>query len=292
MTHDEFRFIPAQSEQLGLTAAVASVRRDSVDAPDGEVSALIWGETPTVTLLHGAGLNAHTWDATVLALASDAIALDLPGHGSSAWRDDFDYRPEAIAPAIIRSIEQWSAGQPQVIVGQSLGGLAALAVYAARPDLVSALVIVDVTPGLTPADSAQVREFLAGPQVFASRDEIVDKALAAGIGSSRTDLERGVELNTRIRDDGSVVFRHHLASPPEGAAVLPSDFTALWAAAESAEVPVLLVRGLQGFLSPALVAEFLERVPRASLVEIDAGHNVQEQQPAELARVIGESLAR
>lgn len=270
---DEFRFLPA---------GAPPVRRTTV----GDNSILAWGGAPELTLLHGAGLNAHTWDETLLALGRPALALDLPGHGDSAWRDDFDYRPQTNAAAVAAVIDSLAGGSPQIVVGQSLGGLTAIALAGIRPELVRALVIVDVSPGLRPGDASQVSDFLAGPQVFDSRDAIVDKALAAGIGSDRSALERGVELNTRFREDGAVVFKHHFAYPPEGLPALALDFSALWPALEQAGVPVLLVHGSHGFLSPEVVAEFAERVPQAVLVEIEAGHNVQEQQPIALAEAV------
>lgn len=282
----EFRFLSEQAAELNLTGPVPDVRREPVDTLGGALSVLLWGSEPTITLLHGGGLNAHTWDETVLLLGRSGLAIDLPGHGESAWRDDFDYRAETNAASVAEAIDTVAGGRAQVVVGQSLGGLTAIALAGSRPDLVRALVIIDVSPGLRAGDASQVRDFLAGPQVFASRSDIVDKALAAGIGSSRTALERGVELNTRIQDDGTVVFKHHLANPPAGAEPLIADFTSLWPAIENADVPVLLVYGSHGFLSDEVVAEFASRVPHAVLVQIQAGHNVQEQQPAELAETI------
>lgn len=292
MTHsdDEFQYLDDQLGELGLSGPVPSVRRSQLAISSGTLSALTWGERPEVTFLHGGGLNAHTWDSTVLALGRPAIAIDLPGHGDSSWRDDFDYSPRLNAVAVAEALDALAPGAPQNIVGQSLGGLTGIALAGSRPDLVKSLVIVDISPGIRSEDSAQVRDFLAGPQVFASREEIVDKALAAGIGRSRGQLERGVVLNTRVRDDGTVVFKHHLANPPEGAASVPKDFTALWDALIDSPVPVLLVRGTHGFLPPAVVTEFTERVPRAIVVEIEAGHNVHEQKPAELADAISAFL--
>lgn len=288
---DEFRFLSSQASELGIVGAVPEVLRESVDAPGGEVSVLVWGSEAAVTLLHGGGLNAHTWDETILVLDRPALAVDLPGHGESAWRADFDYSAETNAVAVATVIDTLAGGRAQVVVGQSLGGLTAIALAGARPDVVRALVIVDVSPGLRPGDADQVRDFLSGPQVFASRDEIVEKALAAGIGSSREALERGVEFNTRIRDDGTVIFKHHLANPPAGAAPFSTDFRALWPALEGAGIPVLLVYGSQGFLSDEVVDEFASRVPQAVLVRLRTGHNVQEQRPAELADAISAFLS-
>ncbi|MCU1407175.1 MAG: alpha/beta hydrolase fold protein [Glaciihabitans sp.] len=290
-TPNEFRFLPDQAAGLGITGPIASVARHLVDSAAGQASVLVWGANPGITLVHGAGLNAHTWDQTVLALGEAAIAIDLPGHGDSPWRDDFDYRPQTIAPAVAAAIDEYAHGQAQLVVGHSLGGLTAIALAAERPELVRALVLVDVSPGLRPGDSGQVRDFLAGPQVFASRADIVDKALAAGIGTDRSALERGVELNTRIQADGTVIFKHHLANPPAGKEIFATDFASLWPALENLGVPVLLVRATRGFLSTEVVAEFAARVPQATIVEIEAGHNVHEQQPAELARLVVDFLS-
>ncbi|MEV6348091.1 alpha/beta hydrolase [Actinoplanes sp. NPDC051851] len=259
----------------------------TVTTADGLINALVWGDAPEVTFLHGGGLNAHTWDATIEALGRPALALDLPGHGDSAWRDDFDYAPATIAPAVATAIGELAGGRPQVLVGQSLGGLTAIAVAGLRPDLVTGLVIVDVSPGIREQDAQQVRSFLSGPLVFSSREEISALAVATGIAKPGPALERGVYYNTRIREDGKVIFKHHFGSAPADAAErLPRDFTGLWPALERTTVPVLLVRATNGYLPPEVVAEFAERVPSARIEEIDSVHNVQEQCPAELATLV------
>jgi pimeloyl-ACP methyl ester carboxylesterase len=281
---DETSSLAADAAELGVDGPLPDVERVGVEIDGRLVSALRWGAHPAVTLLHGAGLNAHTWDATLLALGEEALAVDLPGHGDSAWRDDFDYRPVTNARAVAGLLDALGTG-PQVVVGHSLGGLTAVALAAERPDLVRALVIVDASPGLRVGDARQVTEFLAGEQVFGSREQIVDNAIAAGIGSDRARITRGVAHNTRIRDDGKVVWKHHLAYPPKDVPGLP-DITTAWSGLTETEVPVLLVRAAHGYLPDDVVAEFRERVPRATVVEVETGHNVQEQDPAGLAAAI------
>jgi pimeloyl-ACP methyl ester carboxylesterase len=284
VSEHEFRFLQEEADELGVRPPLPTPDRVSVATTGGRVSAIRWGERPGITLLHGAGLNAHTWDGTVLALGRDALAVDLPGHGASEWRDDFDYRPATNAVAVAALLDAVDAG-PQLVVGHSLGGFTAVALAAARPDLVRALVLVDAAPGLRVGDARQVSEFLAGPQVFGSREEIVDGAIAAGIGSDRRRITRGVALNTRVRADGAVVWSHHLAYPPRDAPQLP-DITTPWTGLTDTAVPVLLVRAARGFLTDEVVAGLRERVPRVALVELDTGHNVQEQDPAGLAAAI------
>lgn len=284
---DEFSFVAQDAARLGLTAPLPNVRRAPVTAENGErLSALVWGDTaPDVVFLHGGGLNAHSWDSTTLALGSPAVAIDLPGHGDSDWRDNFDYAPQSIAEPLASVIDQLCA-RPRALVGQSLGGLAAVAVAALLGERVSRLVLVDITPGRrTSEPSSRVVEFIAGPKSYASRAEVIDRALQFGMGTSRDALERGVLLNTRIRHDGRVVFKHHLASPPAGAFV-PYAGEALWPILENLEIPVLLVYGTTGILDTDQVDEFATRIPLSTTISLEAGHNVQRDAPIELAETI------
>lgn len=298
MAHDnsEFRYLPAQADALGISAP--TVQRVHVELSDGRtLSALRFGEgAPEVTLLHGAGLNAHTWDSVLLLLSRPALALDLAGHGDSTWREDIDYSPATLAEDVAAAISTWSTG-PQVLVGHSLGGLTAATLAAQHPDLVRELVLVDIVPGLdTDAAPAILRKFYQVTE-FESRAAAVERAEAFGFGGSRADTERGVHFNTRVRDDGRVEWKHHFAH------ILGQAFDALkatgrdgsadpWEALASVTVPITLVRGTHGFLQDADVAEFSRRLPAASVVAVDAGHNVQETRPASLASIVSDSLNR
>ncbi|MFJ6531801.1 alpha/beta fold hydrolase [Microbacterium sp. NPDC091662] len=291
----EFSYLPAQADALGV--ALPSVERLTLPLADGRtLSALRFGaDAPRVTLLHGAGLNAHTWDTTSLAAQQPLLAIDLAGHGDSSWREDVDYTPRTLARDVAEALDAWTT-QPQLVVGQSLGGLTGAALAAVRPDLVSELIIVDITPGIdVTAGPAALREFYAGPTDFATRDELVDKAIALGFGGSRPETERGVFLNTRVRADGRVEWKHHfahlaaqaLAAHDPGSATAPSVLHETgWDDLAAVNAPITLVRAARGFVSEADAAEFQRRVPAAQVVVLDATHNVQETAPAALAGLI------
>lgn len=292
---DEFSYLPHQAQALGVT--LPTVTRLTLTLADGRVlSALRFGtDAPVVTLLHGAGLNAHTWDTTVLLLQQPVLAIDLAGHGDSSWRDDADYSARTLAADIAAALEQWTT-QPQVLVGQSLGGLTAAAVAATRPDLVRELITVDITPGIdTSGGPAALRTFYAGPTDFATRDELVDRAISLGFGGSRSETERGVFLNTRVRPDGRIEWKHHFAhlaaqalsaDSAEGDATPAILSTTGWDDLTAAQAPITLVRATSGFVSEADAAELQRRVPTARVIAMDATHNVQETAPAELADLI------
>jgi pimeloyl-ACP methyl ester carboxylesterase len=295
---DEFSFLAEQAAERGIPGPLPRGRRVAVTLPDGAVvSGLLWGERPEVTFLHGAGLNAHTWDTTIAALGRDSLALDLPGHGHSSWRTDADYRGSTLAPAVAAALDEWT-DVPQVLVGHSLGGLTAAAVAATRPDLVRETVIVDITPGVDPsAGPAQIRAFFAGPTDWATRDELVDKAMAAGLGGgTRRRVERGVFFNSRVRPDGRVEWRHHFAhlaaqaATGEPAADTDTLARALstegWVHLAQARSPLTLVRATRGFVTPADAADFARRIPTAQVVAVDTGHNAQEEDPIALADLV------
>lgn len=293
----EFSYLPQQAQVLNVP--LPPVERVTLRLADGrQLSALRFGdEPPTVTLLHGAGLNAHTWDTTALLLQLPALAIDLAGHGDSGWRDDLDYSARTLAADVIVALENWAV-EPQILVGQSLGGLTAAAVASARPDLVRELITVDITPGIdTSGGPAALRQFYAGPTDFASRDELVDRAMSFGLGGSRADTERGVFFNSRIRADGRVEWKHHFAhlaaqvfspddSSADAGATAPILRTSGWDDLAGTQAPITLVRASAGFVSEADGDELLRRVPTARVIAMDASHNVQETAPRELADLI------
>jgi pimeloyl-ACP methyl ester carboxylesterase len=297
---DEFSFQSAQAADAGITGPLPRGERLSITLDDGRtLSALRYGGgDPVVTFLHGAGLNAHTWDTTILALGLPALAIDLPGHGDSSWRDDLAYVARVMAPDVAAGMDAWTSA-PQLLVGQSLGGLTAAAVAASRPDLVRELVVVDITPGIDPdGDASQIRAFFAGPTDWASRDELVERALSFGLGGSPAAARRGVFLNSRVRPDGRVEWKHHFAhlanaaaaDPDLAAAAAPGDAVAAalsttgWDDLAAVSAPLTLIRGDHGFVTDADDAEFRRRLPEATVEVVPSGHNVQEELPVDLGR--------
>jgi pimeloyl-ACP methyl ester carboxylesterase len=248
---DEFRFIIDDAARLGVDAL--PVRRREFSTGEQRISALVWGESePATVYLHGAGLHAHSWDSVILASGSPAIAFDLPGHGESSWRDDFDYRPSTLAPDVTGALRA-SIGGPVALVGQSMGGLTAIEVARSLPGSVTHLALVDISPGRRPdrSGSRGAGGFMRGPDSYASRDEIVQRAMVFGTGTSAENLARGVELNTRVRADGRVEFKHHLAHPPAGVEFPSFDAREFWPVLEALRLPVLLAYGSRGHLGPA-----------------------------------------
>ena len=172
----------------------------------------------------------------------------------------------------------------------SLGGMTAIALAAGHPELVAQLALVDITPGVDHKKSSDIAAFLAGPESFASFDEIMERTIQFNPTRSVSSLRRGVLHNAVQREDGTWTWRHQLGRPSgaTGLHVESLDFGGLWDDLERIAAPVLLVRGkLSPVVDDADEAEFRRRRPADRVVTVDgAGHSIQGDQPVELARIL------
>lgn len=290
--YDEVALLRENAEEAGLPwEGPPAVRRETVEVAAGRrVSALVWGTAgPDLVLLHGGGQNAHTWDTVALALARPLVAVDLPGHGHSDWREDGEVAPWALAGDVATMVETL-APHARMVVGMSLGGLTAIAVTARRPDLVRRLALVDVTPGVTAGKSTAITDFLSGRDSFASFDEILAWTVKHNPTRTVSSLRRGIVHNAVRRDDGSWAWRHQVGGGRVSAARgggFP-DYSALWEDLSRIRVPLLLVRGaLSPVVDDADVAELRRRQPGLAVEVVEgAGHSIQGDRPVELARIL------
>src|SRR3954471_3677033 len=281
---DEFALLPENAEQAGVNAALPPVTR----IESGPISALKWGaEPPQVVFLHGGGQNAHTWDTVILGLGVPALAIDLPGHGRSAWREDGDYGPRRNAETLRPVLRDW-APDPRLVVGMSLGGLTALRIAATEPALIPELVLVDVTPSaperheqMTKAQLGAVA-LVKGDRDFPSFSAMLDVTIEAAPHRDRKSLRRGVFHNSKRLDDGTWTWRYDSFRNADG-------FAGLWDDVPSITMPTTLVRGANSFFVNDEDAEaFAKGAPgfQRTHVVADSGHSVQGDQPRALVDIL------
>lgn len=294
--YDEFSFFAENVAEFDLgVSSSPDVRRVSTVVGDGrEVSALRWADdAPDVVFLHGGAQNAHTWDTVALAVGRGALAVDLPGHGHSDWRDDGDYTPITMADDVAVAVAE-HAPDAGLVVGMSLGGLTAMELAVRHPELVRRLVMVDITPGVDQEKAKAVIDFVDGPQQFASFDDLVARTMEFNPTRSESSLRRGILHNARQDPDGSWRWRYHRSgSTRSGADDVEGTRTSLWDDFGTIRVPMTLVRGSS---SPVVddddVAEARRRQPTLEVRVVDgAGHSVQGDRPVELAAIITDVLA-
>jgi pimeloyl-ACP methyl ester carboxylesterase len=291
--YDEMALFRENAEEVGLRwSGPPAVERRFV-AVDGarRVSALVWGDAPPdVVLLHGGAQNAHTWDTVALALGRPLVAVDLPGHGHSDWRDDHDYWPPTLANDVATALRSL-APEARMVVGMSLGGLTAWCLAARHPELVRRLVIVDVTPGTDEAKAEPIRAFVTGPERFESFDEILERTVQFNPTRSVSSLRRGVLHNACELADGGWSWRYDPMRNWSEERVA-SDFTSMWSVVDAVDVPLLLVRGgTSHVVGDEDIEELLRRRPAATVVTVEgAGHSIQGDKPLELARIVEDFL--
>lgn len=111
-----------------------------------------------VVLLHPLGFDLTWWGAQfdLLSRNHDVVALDLPGHGFSAYPDgppNFEKMAEAVAAVV----DHLDAG-PVQLVGISVGGAIAQVLALQRPELVGSLLLVATFCTFPEAARESIRE--------------------------------------------------------------------------------------------------------------------------------------
>lgn len=212
---------------------------------------------PAVVILHGLAGSAREFFPTADALPEfRTVLVDLRGHGAST-RCPGDLSREAFVADVVRVIE--AVGPPVALVGQSMGGHTAMLVAAARPDLVSRLVLLEADAGGGGAadHAAMGQYFRSWPVPFPSR-----KAAHEFLGEGPLAQAWADDLEER---DGGFWPRFDAGVMMEAisAVAVPR-----WAEWESVAAPALVVYGENGMFPDASKGEFVRRgqhVTRADL---------------------------
>ena len=208
------------------------------------------GDGPAVLFLHGLAGHTGEWEPTATGLPARALALDARGHGTSD-RHPPDVSRAAHVADVVATVEHLGVA-PVILVGQSLGGQTAICAAAARPDLVSGLVVAE-----------------AGP--WAGQAELTGLA----------DRLRAWPEERRRHFDVDVMARTMAAF----------DAHDCWAEWEAIACPALVVRGGDGGLSADEAAEMAARQPlaRTDVVE-GAGHDLHLDRPDDWRRLLAQYL--
>jgi pimeloyl-ACP methyl ester carboxylesterase len=117
---------------------------------------LDWGNAaaPTLLLVHGTRDHARSWDWTARALRDrwHVVAMDLRGHGDSAWSPDGAYLFPYHLLDVLEMLERLGPA-PVALVGHSFGGNVAARVAGMYPERIRKIVFVD-SLGPTPENYA------------------------------------------------------------------------------------------------------------------------------------------
>ena len=205
------------------------------------------GSGRPVLFLHATGFSRGVWRPMAAALVDRCrpLALDLRGHGgSSAPPPPYEWSRMAEDVLAVAERERWS---DLVIVGHSLGGGTGILAAIERPELVSALVLVEapLRPSREGGPSDMVERALRRRSEWPSREETAAHLRSrAPYDSWHPDVFAGfVETGFRARDGTGGTVELACAREIEAAVFTGSPLGQLWADLPRLRCPVWIGRG-------------------------------------------------
>lgn len=240
---------------------------------------------PALLAIHGITANGRSWDAVAAHLPEHRLlAPDLRGRGrSNGLAGPYGLRQHASDLAAVLDVD---GGGARTVLGHSMGAFAAVALAAARPDLVGRLVLVDggfplaLPPDATNIDDLDVGSLL-GPAAERLSMEFSDSEAYLDFWRRHPaflrDWSPAVEAYARYDLDGDAP---HLRASTVAAAMLQDGgelYGPEWYldALRSLRMPVTVLRAPRGltdaeplYASGAL-EQFRDLVPQLEIVEVD-----------------------
>lgn len=249
----------------------------------GELSGILYGQPdkPVILALHGWLDNAASFHLLAPLLEDySVLALDLPGHGHSAWLGDgASYLIWSYVPPILEAIQNYSLlnEQPFYILGHSLGTGVAMLVASVIPEKIKAYIALDALgPITTPAHraAAQLKQSLLAAPKTSSLYNSVSEALAVRMRAT-ADVPEAALLQIVERNLSKQGHRWQWSTDPN--LRLPSivRFTEeqLQSVMKTLTMPVLAIQAQQGMASTMFFEQRLEHIPNGSLAIIAGKHH-------------------
>ena len=172
---------------------------------------LDWGgaEKPPFIMLHGIARHAHTFDHIAADLARDyrVIAVDMRGHGDSAWSPDAAYMVEDYVKDLEGLVRQLRLRR-LTLLGNSTGGRVVQVFAGTHPDLVERMIVEDVGPErpqeIAAGFARRVQEEANG---WASEDELVSQLVKQNTRTAEPLLRTYAHYGLKRRADGRFVWK-------------------------------------------------------------------------------------
>ena len=248
------------------------------------------GAGPPLLCLHSIAHGSRDFEALAEGMRARyrVLALDWPGHGASG--DDFVPASATRYAELLGGFIEALALGPLVLLGNSIGGAAALAYTAVHPANVRALVLVD-SGGLVPVGAAargltsvMARFFAAGargarwfPRAFALYYRVVLPAAPAR--AQRERIVAAARESAPVLAEAWSSFGTPAADLRAAAAGLTCPVLVAWAKSDRV-IPLLLTR-------PAL-----KQIPGVEIVSFPGGHAPFLECPERFHPVLESFLAR
>jgi pimeloyl-ACP methyl ester carboxylesterase len=245
---------------------------------------------PTVVFCHGAGSNAATWWQQIPLFSREfsCIAIDHRCFGRSAAAPEA-FRPELFMDDLVAVLDAERVDRA-ALIGQSLGGIAALRLALRHPERVWAFVPCDSPLAVDhPQMLANVRHFLGS----VAATEIEDRALGPAFVSAHPEL---TFLYGQINRFNRAVYAPggHGGWGRRLSVLFEPEFLLPWRRLRELMAPTLFVVGSEDpIVTPEVVRELAAVVPKAQVHEVfGAGHSPYFEQSAAFNAAVLDFLRR
>lgn len=267
---------------------------------------LDWGNEalPHVVLLHGGGLQAHTWDLAALLLRDryHLIALDQRGHGDTDWTPEEQLSTDSSELLLedTRQFIEHLGYETIVLVGMSMGGMNAIRYAARHPERLHALGVVDVAPDIMREGVLELEQFRQATETLDRFEDFLERAKRFMPQRAEAHLRYSLTHALKRLPDGRYTWKQDQRRRPEAQLAREelarrSELRAEGLAEDvrRIRVPTLLFRGAESkVLSPEAADRMVKSMADARLVTIPrATHNVHSDNPADFARALDEFLS-
>ena len=278
---------------MAMFARVPAGRDHFAEIRDVRLHYLEWGDPdrPAMLLLHGGSAHAHWWDFFAARMVDRyrVLALDLRGHGDSAWSADGEYEISTHVGDVLGLIDALGL-RSLVLVGHSFGGLVAMAVAEQAGGSIESLVVIDTRLKVGERAARFMGALRRLPQpIYGSLEEAIERfRLLPAANDAAPEVLRHVARNAVHRlDDGTWTLKFDRRGI---ANTKPCDLSGSLA---SVRAPVLVVRAAASeLMSEADLAEFRAVAPHAEAVIVpDAHHHVMLDRPEALADAVWRFLS-
>lgn len=246
------------------------------------------GLGPRLVAAHGFTQTGRVWGGLLADLATDhqVVAVDMPGHGSSA-----DVAADLVAGGELLA----RAGGRATYLGYSMGARSCLHLALARPELVDGLVLVSGTAGIDGADERATRR--AADEALAAELDVIARSGQPGQLAAFIDrwlegpLFAGIPAEAAGREERGRNTAAGLASSLRLAGTGTQQ--PLWDRMAELTMPVLVVTGGLDGKFTALGRRLVEAMgPNATHVVVPgAGHAPHLQQPGIVAASVRHFIA-
>jgi pimeloyl-ACP methyl ester carboxylesterase len=202
---------------------------------------LDWGspDKQPFIMLHGIGRVAHSFDHIAPRFKDDyhVLAIDMRGHGDSAWSPEGAYLVQDYANDLEAFVAQLNL-RNVILLGNSTGGRVVQVYAGMHPERVAKLVVEDVGPERTnEIASGFARRVQQEENGWASEDELVASLMRGG-GLVFEELQRNyAHFGSKRRDDGRIVWKR---DPNLVKGFVPTE---LWAEVFKIRCPTIYILG-------------------------------------------------